>query len=46
VLGRFVVFNAESSKRGDFGPCALAFNIAPHLQIINYHGRFLRFVGI
>jgi len=25
---------------------ALAFTIAPHLQIINYHGRFSRFHGI
>lgn len=25
---------------------ALAFTVAPHLQIINYHGRFSRFVGI
>jgi hypothetical protein len=25
---------------------ALAFTIAPHLQIINYRGRFSRFVGI
>jgi hypothetical protein len=26
--------------------CALAFTIAPHLQTINYRGRFSRFVGI
>jgi hypothetical protein len=25
---------------------ALAFTLAPHLQIINYHGRFSRFHGI
>jgi len=25
---------------------ALAFTLAPHLQIINYHGRFSSFVGI
>jgi hypothetical protein len=25
---------------------ALAFTIAPHLQIINYHGRFSSLVGI
>jgi hypothetical protein len=25
---------------------ALAFTIAPHLQIINYHDRFSAFVGI
>jgi len=25
---------------------ALAFTIAPHLQIINYHDRFPAFVGI
>jgi hypothetical protein len=31
---------------GDFGLCALAFTIAPHLQTINYRGRFSRFVGI
>jgi hypothetical protein len=31
---------------GDFGVCALAFTIAPHLQIINYRSRFSRFVGI
>jgi hypothetical protein len=26
--------------------CVLAFTIAPHLQTINYRGRFSRFVGI
>jgi hypothetical protein len=26
--------------------CALAFTVAPHLQTINYRGRFSRFVGI
>jgi hypothetical protein len=26
--------------------CALGFTIAPHLQTINYRGRFSRFVGI
>jgi len=26
--------------------CALAFTLAPHLQTINYRGRFSRFVGI
>jgi hypothetical protein len=25
---------------------ALAFTVAPHLQIINHRGRFSRFVGI
>jgi len=25
---------------------ALAFTLAPHLQMINYRGRFSRFVGI
>jgi len=25
---------------------ALAFTVAPHLQTINYRGRFSRFVGI
>jgi hypothetical protein len=25
---------------------ALAFTVAPHLQIINHHGRFSPFVGI
>jgi hypothetical protein len=25
---------------------ALAFTIAPHLQIINHRGRYSRFVGI
>jgi hypothetical protein len=25
---------------------ALAFTLAPHLQMINYPGRFSRFVGI
>ena len=33
-------------KSGDFGPRALAFTVAPHLQTINYRGRFSRFVGI
>jgi hypothetical protein len=27
-------------------PDALAFTIAPHLQIINYRGRFWGFAGI
>jgi hypothetical protein len=31
---------------GDFRAAALAFTIAPHLQTINYRGRFSRFVGI
>jgi hypothetical protein len=26
--------------------CGVAFTIAPHLQIINYRGRFSRIVGI
>jgi hypothetical protein len=28
------------------GPDALAFTVAPHLQIINYRSGFSRFVGI
>jgi hypothetical protein len=36
----------EMPKLGDFGPTALAFTVAPHLQIINHRGRFSRFVGI
>jgi hypothetical protein len=27
-------------------PRALAFTVAPHLQIINHHDRFSAFVGI
>jgi hypothetical protein len=26
--------------------CVLAFTVAPHLQTINYRGRFSRYVGI
>jgi hypothetical protein len=40
-------------KTADFGPnrayprrAALAFTLAPHLQIINYRGCFSPFVGI
>jgi hypothetical protein len=33
-------------KSGDLGPGALAFTVAPHLQTINYRGRFSRFVSI
>jgi len=31
---------------GDFGRSVLAFTVAPHLQTINYRGRFSPFVGI
>jgi len=37
---------AERLKSGDLALSALAFTLAPHLQIINYHGRFSRFHGI
>jgi hypothetical protein len=39
-------FLAESYLTAVFGPMGLAFTIAPHLQTINYRGRFSRFVGI
>jgi hypothetical protein len=40
-------FQGESdANSGDFGRYILAFTIAPHLQTINYRGRFSRFVGI
>jgi hypothetical protein len=29
-----------------YGLAALAFTVAPHLQIINYPGRFSLFAGI
>jgi hypothetical protein len=29
-----------------WGRCMLAFTVAPHLQTINYRGRFSPFVGI
>jgi hypothetical protein len=40
-------FSADNTPiSGDFGWPNLAFTVAPHLQIINYRGRFSRFVGI
>jgi hypothetical protein len=38
--------HADAPKSGYGARCALAFTIAPHLQTINYRGRFSRFVGI
>jgi hypothetical protein len=37
---------AEAPNLVIWGGCALAFTIAPHLQTINYHGRFSSFAGI
>jgi len=37
---------AERQNRVIHAHSALAFTVAPHLQIINYHGRFSRFHGI
>ena len=39
-------FGTESDPLWVFGRLGLAFTIAPHLQTINYRGRFSRFVGI
>jgi hypothetical protein len=41
-----VYFAHIDANSGDFGRYALAFTVAPHLQTINYRGRFSRFVGI
>jgi hypothetical protein len=47
------IFSGEASfaprkppKFGDLGRYAIAFTVAPHLQTINYRGRFSRFVSI
>jgi hypothetical protein len=40
-------FFAETDAQfGEFGTGALAFTIAPHLQIINYRSGFSRFGSI
>jgi hypothetical protein len=43
----FSTRNARTAPKGVISSLrALAFTVAPHLQIINHRGRFSRFVGI
>ena len=44
-IGEYLSY-LQTLKSGDLGRCALAFTVAPHLQTINYRGRFSRFVSI
>jgi hypothetical protein len=46
-LPRSALFRPNGRLNRHFrGPAALAFTIAPYLQIINYRGRFSRLAGI